>query len=186
MEARTKIFCAASAAVVLATLGLRQEPLSREKVTERVHAVLGQGGNVTVVTSKEGVLMVDSKFAVSGQALKARVKEVSEAPLRWLVNTHHHGDHTDGNKVFAGEPTRIVGHRLLRKRLLEEGKTPPPEVTFDEGLTIQAGDDDVEMWHPGIGHTDNDAVVFVRGEKVLVTGERLRANLEVAFAEAGN
>ncbi len=174
MEPRTLFFCGGSAVLLLASLVPRQDPqLSLEKVTEGVHVVRGQGGNVTVLSDKDGILLVDAKFAVSGQALKARIKEVSDAPVRWLVNTHHHADHTDGNKVFAGEPTRIVGHRLVRKRLIEEGKTPPPEVTFEQELAIQAGDVSVELWHPGPGHTDNDSVVLMRERKVLVMGDLL-------------
>jgi glyoxylase-like metal-dependent hydrolase (beta-lactamase superfamily II) len=174
MVVRTVFFCGASAMLLLASLRPRQDPqLLLEQVTEGVHVVLGQGGNVTVLAGEDGVLLVDAKFAVSGRALKARIKEVSQAPVRWLLNTHHHGDHTDGNKVFAGEPTRIVGHENVRKRLLAEGRTPPPEVTFAEALSIQAGDVAVEVWHPGPGHTDNDSVVLLREPKVLVMGDLL-------------
>jgi len=195
-----------------------------EKVAETVYCLFGRGGNVGFMVTDDGVLVVDDQYGDIAQGIVEQIRTVTDKPIRYLVNTHYHADHTGGNKVFQPLAT-IVAHDTVRPRLLEypltvqstfpdrikgleteiasikdaadayrvalekdvgimkffldNAKTfdpataAPPGITFDSHITLWLGDQPVEVFHIGPGHTDGDAVVWFRKAKVLHAGDLL-------------
>jgi cyclase len=149
-------------------------------VAGSVHMLEGQGGNIGVSAGTDGVLIVDDEFAPLADKIKAALAKIGPGKLRFVLNTHFHGDHTGGNKVFGTEAT-IVAHENVRSRL-EKGSTgarktdpePPqalPVVTFDDGLALHFNGEEIDLVHFANCHTDGDSVVFFRGSNVVHMGD---------------
>jgi glyoxylase-like metal-dependent hydrolase (beta-lactamase superfamily II) len=132
----------------------------------------GQGGNIAVCVGKDDVLLVDDQFAPLTEKIMAAVRKLSDKPVRFLVNTHWHGDHTGGNENFAKAGTTIVAHENTFRRLSTEqisalsGKaTPPapraawPVIAFAEEMTLHACDSTIRLRRVGPAHTDTDVMV---------------------------
>src|SRR5262249_10332434 len=106
-----------------------QQPvqLTMEKVTEGLYVIIGSGGNVAVMPTSEGVLLVDDKFAQDGPQILAKVKSVTDKPIRYVLNTHQHGDHTGGNANLLAAHAEILIHKNARANMAA-GKMPglPP------------------------------------------------------------
>jgi cyclase len=139
------------------------------------------GGNIGVSIGDDGVVMVDDKFSPLGPKIEAALKGITDKPLRFLLNTHVHGDHTHGN-IYFGKKTTIVAHENVRNRLpkYEEfggapNTPPPPEaypiVTFDSRLTVHLNGEDVRGIHTPHAHTDGDTVVFFTKSNVIHMGD---------------
>ena len=138
----------------------------------------GGGGNITVAVTPEGVIMVDSQFAPLSAKIKAAIAKVSQAPVRYLINTHHHPDHTGGNANFAKDGAVIVAQENARKHLAApgaNGQTQPaaalPVMTYVDGIDIHLGDKIAEVRHVAPSHTDGDSYVYFPTENVLATGD---------------
>jgi glyoxylase-like metal-dependent hydrolase (beta-lactamase superfamily II) len=160
--------------------------------------------NVGVVVAADGVLVIDTRAShVQGRRLRTELGELTSLPLRWVINTHWHWDHTFGNAVFAEVP--IHGHARCRERLLADGENAkreavgwmdparhaeieevvvtPPDVVFDEQLSIDLGSRAVTMRYLGTGHTDNDIVVSVSDAPVVFAGDLLEESAPPYFGD---
>lgn len=150
----------------------------------RTYMLEGFGGNTTIAIGQDGVIMVDSQFAPMHDKLKAAIAAVTPLPVRYLVNTHLHGDHTGGNALFAADGAVIVGHENLRKRMatgwthnLSGVTTPPapeaalPQKTYSDSMTLEVGGRTAELTHLLNAHTDGDTYVYFRDANVLATGD---------------
>jgi cyclase len=156
------------------------------KVSGNVHMLQGRGGNIAALTGAEGILIVDDDYRnVSGQLREALKSLGSEAP-RFILNTHWHGDHTEGNEVF-GKTGTIVAHANVRKRLLAPPvifgrQTPPypshalPIVTYTQELSIHLNGEEIRAVHYPTGHTDGDTVVYFTGANVAHLGDHFFVN----------
>lgn len=146
--------------------------------------VVGAGGNVTVLPTPDGVVEVDSKNA--GQenfdALMAQVRTVSDKPVRYLIDTHHHADHTGNNGRFLAAGAKVVAHKDLPAQL--DKFTPPPnnptatapakpDVTYDTRYVIRLGGKTVQLMHYAPAHTGADTVVYFPDFKVVAMGDEL-------------
>jgi glyoxylase-like metal-dependent hydrolase (beta-lactamase superfamily II) len=146
----------------------------------------GQGGNVVAAVGTDGVIQVDGEFAPLHDKIKAAVDKVSGGkPIKYLINTHFHGDHTGGNGPFHKDGTTIVAHRNLALRLehgstngLSGNKTAPvekdwiPTQTYTtEGLQLMVGGQSVMVNHPASAHTDTDSYVLFQNANVIATGD---------------
>lgn len=144
----------------------------------------GQGGNITVVAGADGVVMVDTQFAPLHDKIKAAVATLSGQPIRYVVNTHLHGDHTGGNQAFWLDGARIVGHENLRRSLaqgttnaLTGAKTPPapraalPTRTYTDAMTLAVKGRSVQLVHMPAAHTRGDTAVWIPDANVLATGD---------------
>ena len=150
----------------------------------RTYMLAGEGGNMTAMVAADGVLLVDGEFLPLHDKIKAALAALSRLPIRYLVNTHFHGDHSGGNAGFAAEGTIIVAHVNVRNRLaagttngLTGAKTPPavpaalPTETYTETTTLRLKDRSAQLGHIAHAHTDGDTYVYIADANVLATGD---------------
>jgi len=149
----------------------QRPPLTMEKVTDNLYVIIGNGGNVAVMPTSEGVLLVDDKFAQDAPEILAKVKTVSDKPIRYVLNTHQHGDHTGGNQALMSANAEILIHKNARANMVE-GKMPGlPHITYSDETQVFIGGKEVSARHLGRGHTNGDAVIYFPSERVLHTGD---------------
>ena len=179
-------FLAPALALALAAPLLAQEQdfskveVKAEKVAEGVYVLTGAGGNIGLSIGKSGSLVIDDQYAPLSDKILAMIKTLSPDPVRFVVNTHWHGDHTGGNENLAKTGAFLVAHENVRKRMGSEQfialfnqKVPAspeaalPVVTFAEGVSFHWNGDEVRAYHVAPAHTDGDTVVqFVKADVV--------------------
>jgi cyclase len=152
-----------------------------EKVKGNVYMLTGAGGNIGVSAGPDGVLIVDDQFAPLAGKIRAALAGISSGKLKFILNTHFHGDHTGGNKEFGPEAP-IIAQTNVRKRLMTDqtrgGRTTPaapkeawPVVTFDHSVSIHFNGEEIKAIHFPQGHTDGDSVIFFTGSNVVHMGD---------------
>jgi cyclase len=145
-------------------------PITVEKVADDLYVVLGGGaGNTTVLISDEGLVLVDPKFERNYPDLIARVTALSNAPIKYVFNTHAHGDHTGGNTKLA--PAIIVGHSNQRAIMLKRNLPGVPQLTYGSELNVNIGGKDVTARYLGPCHTNGDSFIYFPQRRVLATGD---------------
>jgi cyclase len=184
---------AAAALLVMATAAAQQQPPDFSKVeikTTRVapdfYTLEGQGGTISVLTGPDGVLLVDSQFAPLTDKLVAAIRKIADKPIRFLIDTHVHGDHTGGNENFAKLGVLIFSRDQLRARLEHPsaapdgtpGKPAPPlalpVVTYDGPVSIHVNGENVHLIPIRNAHTDGDTLVSFPGHDILAVGDYYR------------
>jgi len=199
-----KLFLASTLIALIATLALvprlalAQQPqdfskveIKVTKVSGNVYMLEGAGGNIAASLGDDGILIVDTEYAPLAPKIQAALKGIgiTDKPVRFVVNTHYHGDHTNGNAAFADAGATIIANGNLRKRL-EEGssigngpggsinvkqapqpKDALPVITYDDGVNIFLNGEEIEVRHMPAAHTDGDSVVFFATSKVLHMGD---------------
>ncbi|HKP72068.1 MAG TPA: MBL fold metallo-hydrolase [Pyrinomonadaceae bacterium] len=151
------------------------------KVAGNVYMLEGAGGNIGVSAGADGILIVDDQFAPLADRIRAALKEINPGALRFVLNTHYHGDHTGSNAVFGREAT-IIAHDNVRSRLAAEQtvlgeKVPPapkealPVVTFDQSVSLHFNGEEIKVIHFPRGHTDGDSVIFFTAANVVHMGD---------------
>ena len=164
-----------------------QVQIKTTKIAGNFYTLEGQGGTIGVLAGPDGVLMVDSQFAPLGDKIVAAIKQISDGRIRFLVNTHVHGDHTGGNENIAKQGAVILARENLRARLAKPAPTasgqpgvpaPPmalPMVTYDSPLTIRMNGEEVQLIPVPVAHTDGDTMVYFPTANVLMTGDFYRS-----------
>lgn len=143
-----------------------------EPAGDNVYMLTGAGGNIAISIGDDGIFMIDDQFAPLSEQIIAAIKTISNKPIKFLVNTHFHGDHTGGNTNFAKTGAMIVAHENVRKRLSEnEDASGLPVITFSEDATFYMNDNDIFITHVHHAHTDGDALVYFAQSNVLHTGD---------------
>ncbi|HXI99661.1 MAG TPA: MBL fold metallo-hydrolase [Micropepsaceae bacterium] len=169
-----------------------------------VYMLEGQGGNMTVAVGNDGVIQVDGEFAPLHDKIAAAVAKVSGGkPVKYLINTHFHGDHTGGNENFAKDGITIVAHKNLAMRL-EHGSTngmsgaktdPAPKMAIPtktyttEGLQLMVDGQTAVVNHPASAHTDTDSYVYFPAANVISTGDVLSTGnryVTIDYANGGS
>jgi cyclase len=151
------------------------------RVAGNVWVLTGAGGNIGATVGDDGVAIIDDQFAPLSPKIHAALQKLSPKPVRFVINTHWHGDHTGGNAEFADTAT-ILAQANVRKRLQAGGKimdreVPPapapalPIVTFEEGLSLWWNGEEIRAIHPGRGHTDGDSVIWFTKSNVVHMGD---------------
>lgn len=142
-------------------------------VNENVYMLKGAGGNIGVLTGEDGIFMIDDQFPALSDKIKTKLKTLSDQPVKFLVNSHHHGDHTGGNSNFQQDGTLIFAHENVRKRLKADStKTHGlPVVTFNEKINLHINNNDIVVAHVHNAHTDGDALIYFPQSNVLHTGD---------------
>jgi len=178
------------AAVLVAAAAQAQTPdyskveIKAQHVAGSVYMLTGAGGNIGVSAGDDGVVLIDDQFAPLSDKIKAAVAAISSRPIRFLINTHWHGDHTGGNENFAKSGILIVAQENVRKRLsagqvneLFDRTVPAapagalPVVTFTDAIAFHLNGDDADAVHVPPAHTDGDAYVHFRKADVVHTGD---------------
>ena len=193
---RITIATLAGTAVLFAGAAHAQAPdFSKVEITttdlgNKTYMLQGQGGNITVAVGTDGIIMVDSQFAPLHDKIKAAIAKISPLPVKYLINTHYHGDHVGGNAAFHKEGATIVGHDNIRVRMaagttngLTGSKVPPAEPDAVPTQTWLVGDSKVEaggrvaqLYHTVASHTDGDTWVYFADANVLATGDTFSRN----------
>jgi glyoxylase-like metal-dependent hydrolase (beta-lactamase superfamily II) len=196
----SKLAALAATALLLAGAGHAQQPaappapplIDWEKVQikatdlgSNTYMLQGQGGNTTMVVGSEAVLLVDGQYAPLSEKIKAAVKAISPLPIKYLVNTHFHVDHTGGNANFAKDGVTVVAHDNIRVRLAagtisgltgaKNAPVPPeglPKQTYVGGsFALDVGGRKAKLTHIANAHTDGDTWVYLDDANVLATGD---------------
>ncbi|MEQ1883935.1 MAG: MBL fold metallo-hydrolase [Bryobacteraceae bacterium] len=157
------------------------------KVSNNFYTLDGQGGTIGVLTGADGVFMVDSQFAPLSEKIAAAIKTVSDKPIRFLVNTHVHGDHTGGDENFGKMGATIIARAELRNRLvrpnpLANGQPAPvmpnaglPIVTYQGQMVMNMNGETIRLIAIPRAHTDGDTLVYFENNDVLMTGDFYRS-----------
>jgi glyoxylase-like metal-dependent hydrolase (beta-lactamase superfamily II) len=153
-----------------------------EKISANIWVISGNGGNVAVMPTSEGVLLVDDKFSQDAPDIVAKVKTVSDKPIRYVLNTHQHLDHTGGNEAMMRGLAEVVIHKNARVNMVAEKMDGLPRVTFDNEMQVFLGGKEVHARYLGRGHTNGDAVIYFPVDRVLHTGD-LFVNGSVPYAD---
>lgn len=162
-------------------------PLALIKVAPDLYNLEGGGGNVAIYVTDEGAIVVDDKFDRHHEEILANVKKVTDKPVRYVLNTHHHGDHSGGNAKLLAAGADILLHKNARANMVK-GKMPgTPRIAFADEALVSLGGKDVIARHLGRGHTDGDAVILFPARRVLHTGD-LMANATplIDYANGGS
>jgi cyclase len=183
----------AGASLAFATSAYAQQQVDWDKVQikktdlgHNTYMLEGQGGNITVAVGTDGIIMVDTQFAPLSEKIKAAIKEISPLPIKYIINTHFHGDHTGGNANFQKDGATVISQDNIRLRLKAGGNKngttgqaqPPapeggiPKETYSGGTkTIEVGGRKATLHHVYNAHTDGDTWVFFDDANVLATGD---------------
>ncbi len=144
-------------------------PLTIEKIAQDMYVIRGEAGNTTVYVTDEGVLLVDVKFERNFDDMMAKVKSVTDKGVKYVINTHSHGDHTGGNQKLLAS-AQIIAHKNARAAM--EGKLPGlPQVTYTDEIALNLGGKEVIGRYFGRAHTDGDTWVFFPAIRVLASGD---------------
>ncbi len=190
---KTTLFALSFAA--LATLAYAQAPqpdfskveIKTTRISDNFSTLEGQGGTIGVLAGADGIFMVDSQFAPLSQKIAAAIHQISDKPIRFMVNTHVHGDHTGGNENFAKMGATIFARDELRYRLAHPSPgangtpgTPAPAaalpvVTYEGPVTIHMDGEEVQLIPIHRAHTDGDTLVHFVHNDVLMTGDYFRS-----------
>jgi glyoxylase-like metal-dependent hydrolase (beta-lactamase superfamily II) len=175
---------AATPAVARATGGEPGENLTTQKLGDNLFLIQGPGGNIALLVGKSAMLIVDDQIAPMTPKLREALKAISPKPVRFVINTHWHGDHTGGNPALGADGAVIVAHDNVRKRLSTDQfnafmnrKIPAmapeglPVITFAQSLSFHFDGEDIDVVHLDPAHTDGDSFVYFKKANVLHTGD---------------
>jgi len=179
------VLASLGAALMGAAVAAQQRDFSKVEITtqqvaEGIYMLQGAGGNIGIMAGADGVLMIDDQFAPLSEKIKAAIAKVSDKPVRFLFNTHYHGDHVGGNENFGKMGITIVAHDNVWARLSKPDaarslpaypKEALPIITFGGTITFHLNGDTIAVTHLPPAHTDGDAVLYFEKANVLHTGD---------------
>ena len=158
--------------------------INTTKLTDSIYMLKGSGGNIIVSIGQDGVFMVDDQFAPLTEKIKDAISKITDQPIKFVINTHWHPDHTGGNENLGELGSIIVSHDNVRKRLNTEQfsdfskRTVPPVsekglpiITFSDNMTIFQNGDEIKIIHVDNGHTDGDSIVYFTKNNVIHVGD---------------
>jgi glyoxylase-like metal-dependent hydrolase (beta-lactamase superfamily II) len=158
--------------------------MDTSKVAEGIYMLKGAGGNIGVSAGEDGVFLIDDEYAPLTEKIKAAIAEISPKPIRFLLNTHWHGDHTGGNENLGQGGVLIVAHENVRKRMsidqfieafkekvAASPKLALPVVTFTDAVTSHINGEEIHAFHVPPAHTDGDAIIQFRKANVVHMGD---------------
>ncbi|MGA8012470.1 MAG: MBL fold metallo-hydrolase [Candidatus Acidiferrales bacterium] len=185
-----------AALLLLPSLALAQQPpdfskveIKATKVSGNIYMLQGAGGNIAASLGDDGVLIVDTEYSPLADKIQAALKGIgiTDKPVRFVIDTHYHGDHADGNAAWGARGATIIANENLRKRL-ENGsaggngsglkfqspaqpKAALPIITFDDHITLHLNGEEIRVMHFPAAHTDGDAVIYFSKNNVVHMGD---------------
>jgi cyclase len=166
------------------TIDFAAVKIEAQQVRDNIYMLTGSGGNLGVLTGSEGAILIDDQYAELSEKIVAAIAKLTDKPVRFLINTHWHGDHTGGNENLAKQGIVIVAHDNVRERMSHENfmaafnrnfpASPAvalPIVTFSDNLTLHVNGEDLVVTHLKNGHTDGDSIIYFRKANVIHTGD---------------
>jgi glyoxylase-like metal-dependent hydrolase (beta-lactamase superfamily II) len=155
-------------------------------VSGNVSYIEGMGGNIGLFTGEDGVFLIDDQYAPLTDKIVAAIRTVSDGPIRFLVNTHMHPDHTGGNENFGKMGTMIFGHDNVRSQMAAAGyDQAPPLVTFSEDMSFHINGETVHVFKVPNAHTNGDVYIKFEGSNVIHTGDVYRTTT-FSYIDQGN
>ncbi|HEY0898543.1 MAG TPA: MBL fold metallo-hydrolase [Sphingobacteriaceae bacterium] len=158
--------------------GLFQASYNFQPLRNNVGIFTEQGGTIAWLKNKEGMAVVDSEFPGPAANLIGELKKQSQLPFKYLINTHHHGDHTAGNIAFKGLAEHVLAHENSLKnqqRVAAAQKTEEkqlfPDKTFKDDMDVRVGDENIKMYYYGAAHTDGDAMIHFQNANIVHMGD---------------
>lgn len=161
-----------------------------EKINDQFYMLVGGGGNVGVFISDNDVVLIDNKYEIIEDILMASLKKITDKPIKYIINTHFHHDHSDGNRAFGKQGIPIISHQNAKKRMMEDSelyggiyapikdfvqpkydKSSLPVVTYKSKMSISLGDEEIELYNFGNAHTDGDSVILFKNNNIIHTGD---------------
>jgi cyclase len=175
---------ASASAPVLSQDHLEKVVIKTEKLSNTAYMLTGAGGNLGVSVGDDALFLIDDQFAPLTPKIKAALKAISSKPVKFVLNTHWHGDHTGGNENFGKTGTVIVAHENVRKRMSSDQviafmnmpvkaspKAALPVITFTNDISFHLNGEELHVVHVPNGHTDGDAIVHFKTSNLVHMGD---------------
>jgi len=168
----------------LAQTDFEKVSIQRIDLAPGIAMLIGAGGNIGVSAGPDGVFLIDDQFAPLSEKIRAAILPLSDEPVRFVINTHWHADHTGGNENFGRAGAVIVAHDNVRRRMSTEQvmkaldrRVPAspaaalPVVTFDADVSFHLNGDEIRAFHVAPAHTDGDVVILWKKANIIHTGD---------------
>ena len=170
-----QLTCGAWIASAQQNIDFAKLELQTVKVTDGLYVLMGgpAQGNIAVSVGSDGVFLVDTMYGQMHQKIVNAVKALSPQPIRYVVNTHLHGDHTAGNAAMAKLGAVIISHENMRRRMADTQNAPGtlPVLTYSDSLTLHFNGEEIQIYHPAPAHTDGDSIIYFRNANVAHVGD---------------
>jgi cyclase len=170
--------CAIPSARAQANIDFATIDIQTVKISDGLYVLMGGAaqGNILVLAGSDGLFLVDSMYGQMHQKILDALRTISNQPIRFLVNTHLHGDHTGGNEAMARLGAVLISHENMRKEMAAQTTNPPPAaalpaLTYTDSLTLHFNGEDIDIFHPAPAHTDGDSIVYLRRANVMHVGD---------------
>tara|TARA_B110000438_G_scaffold79130_1_gene79225 strand:- start:118 stop:1053 length:936 start_codon:yes stop_codon:yes gene_type:complete len=160
------------------------------KINNQFYMLVGGGGNVGVFVSDNDVILIDNKYEIIEDVLMSSLRKITDKPIKYIINTHFHHDHSDGNRAFGKKGIPIISHQNAKKRMMDDAelyggifesikdfvqpkydKNSLPIITYDSKMTLSQGNEEIELYNFGNAHTDGDTVVVFKNNNIIHTGD---------------
>ncbi|WP_404342969.1 MBL fold metallo-hydrolase [Pseudoalteromonas mariniglutinosa] len=149
-------------------------PIKTQRLSEHIYILFGQGGNIAASVGDDGIYIIDDQFARLSEDIKKTISDLKPGSAEFVINTHHHGDHTGGNENFAKAGAHVIAHHNVHKRLVEKhgaGSDYLPRISFGNDLKLHFNNEHAHVVHYRNAHTDGDAVIFFNTDNIVHMGD---------------
>ena len=170
--------CCAGRALAQGNIDFARLDIQTVKVTDGLYVLMGgpAQGNIAVSVGSDGLFLVDSMYAQMHQKIMDALARIGPQPIRYIVNTHLHGDHTAGNEAMARLGAVIVSHENMRSRMAATRNNPPPAaalpaLTYTDAVTLRFNGEEIQIFHPEPAHTDGDSIIYFKRANVMHVGD---------------
>jgi len=170
------LFIALLVSTAVAQQDFSKVEIKATPVSNNIYMLEGSGGNIGVCVGADGILIVDDQFAPLADKIAAALAQLNPGKLKYLINTHHHGDHTGGNEAVSGRGAIILAQANVRVNLAKDPKTPAtalPVITFTQNATVYFNGEEISATHYGPAHTNGDSVIRFKNANVIHMGDQM-------------